>query len=307
MTGEGRLVKPPFGASTRTLWQSRPGSVSQASRRPASRVFSLIGCRPRGSVRPAQQTPTATRSPRRACGRRVVQLVAPGSGRVLLGCGSDPACRPPRGPVGRSRTSPPRIDHVAEGTRSNHMIRSASGSQERSHIWGELVLIRLTVDGGSAVVEACRLACARPAPGRPQAPRDCRGARHSAGRDSHRRGPQRCDPSDPAARGGGADPRQTGTVAAPPEASLCRPRLRPRCLPRSGPTVRDHPYIARRGTEHGSGLGVHRWVVEGAVALLHWFRRLRIRWEIRDDVHQAFITLGWVRHTHSDCVPTAQS
>jgi hypothetical protein len=35
---------------------------------------------------------------------------------------------------------------------------------------------------------------------------------------------------------------------------------------------------------------VHRWVVEGAVALLHWFRRLRIRWEIRDDVHQAFIT-----------------
>ena len=31
---------------------------------------------------------------------------------------------------------------------------------------------------------------------------------------------------------------------------------------------------------HGSGLGVCRWVVEGALALLHWFRRLRIRWEI---------------------------
>ena len=44
------------------------------------------------------------------------------------------------------------------------------------------------------------------------------------------------------------------------------------------------PYVARRGTEHGSGIGVHRWVVEGAVALLHWFRRLRIRWEIRDHV-----------------------
>jgi hypothetical protein len=52
------------------------------------------------------------------------------------------------------------------------------------------------------------------------------------------------------------------------------------------------PVIARRGTEHGSGLGVHRWVVEGAFALLHWFRRLRIRWEIRDDIHQAFVTLG---------------
>jgi hypothetical protein len=59
--------------------------------------------------------------------------------------------------------------------------------------------------------------------------------------------------------------------------------------------------------DRGPGLGVHRWVVEGAVALLHWFRRLRIRWEIRDDAHQAFITLGWVRHTHSDRVPTAQS
>jgi transposase len=52
------------------------------------------------------------------------------------------------------------------------------------------------------------------------------------------------------------------------------------------------PVIARRGTEHGSGLGVYRWVVEAAFALLHWFRRLRIRWEIRDDIHEAFLTLG---------------
>lgn len=42
--------------------------------------------------------------------------------------------------------------------------------------------------------------------------------------------------------------------------------------------------IARRGTEHGSGLGTQRWVVERAFAHLHWFRRLRIRWEIRDGV-----------------------
>jgi pimeloyl-ACP methyl ester carboxylesterase len=53
------------------------------------------------------------------------------------------------------------------------------------------------------------------------------------------------------------------------------------------------PHIARRGTEHGSGLGVYRWVVEGTIALLHWFRRLRIRWEIRDDIHQVFVTLGF--------------
>jgi transposase len=52
------------------------------------------------------------------------------------------------------------------------------------------------------------------------------------------------------------------------------------------------PVIARRGTEHGSGLGVHRWVVEQSFALLHWFRRLRIRWEIRDDIHEAFLSLA---------------
>jgi hypothetical protein len=32
--------------------------------------------------------------------------------------------------------------------------------------------------------------------------------------------------------------------------------------------------------------------VERAFAHLHWFRRLRIRWEIRDDIHEAFLTLG---------------
>jgi transposase len=52
------------------------------------------------------------------------------------------------------------------------------------------------------------------------------------------------------------------------------------------------PLIARRGVEHGSGLGVHRWVVEQSFALLHWFRRLRIRWEIRDDIHEAFLSLA---------------
>ena len=52
------------------------------------------------------------------------------------------------------------------------------------------------------------------------------------------------------------------------------------------------PDIARRGVAHGSGLGVHRCVVEQTIALLHWFRRLRIRWEIRDDIHEAFMTIA---------------
>ncbi len=52
------------------------------------------------------------------------------------------------------------------------------------------------------------------------------------------------------------------------------------------------PMIARRGTEHGSGLGTQRWVVERAFAHLYWFRRLQVRWEIRDDIREAFLTLG---------------
>ncbi|MGN9796191.1 hypothetical protein ACTMTU_34590 [Streptomyces sp. OZ13] len=52
------------------------------------------------------------------------------------------------------------------------------------------------------------------------------------------------------------------------------------------------PAVARRGTEHGSGLGAQRWLVERAFAHLYWFRRLRIRWEIRDDIHEAFLILG---------------
>ena len=33
-------------------------------------------------------------------------------------------------------------------------------------------------------------------------------------------------------------------------------------------------------------------VLEQSFALLHWFRRLRIRWEIRDDIHEAFLSLA---------------
>jgi hypothetical protein len=50
--------------------------------------------------------------------------------------------------------------------------------------------------------------------------------------------------------------------------------------------------IARRNTDHGSGLGVFRYVVEQAIALLHQFRRLRIRYDKRDDIHEAFVVLG---------------
>jgi transposase len=49
--------------------------------------------------------------------------------------------------------------------------------------------------------------------------------------------------------------------------------------------------IARRGTRHGTGLGTYRWVVERTFAWLHGFKRLRIRWEPRADIHEAFLKL----------------
>jgi transposase len=52
------------------------------------------------------------------------------------------------------------------------------------------------------------------------------------------------------------------------------------------------PWIAKRGTEHGSGLGKHRCVVEGVFAWLFKFRRLRARYEKRDDIHTAFLIIG---------------
>jgi transposase len=54
------------------------------------------------------------------------------------------------------------------------------------------------------------------------------------------------------------------------------------------------PSIARRETEHGSGLGRWRWVVERTFAWLHNYRRLRIRWERDPLVHMAFLTLACV-------------
>jgi transposase len=48
------------------------------------------------------------------------------------------------------------------------------------------------------------------------------------------------------------------------------------------------PAIAERGQPHGTGLGTFRWrVVERMISWLHGFRRLHIRWERRDDIHEA--------------------
>jgi len=86
-----------------------------------------------------------------------------------------------------------------------------------------------------------------------------------------------------------------------------RPRCRPDCVLgdrgydaaaiRCGLRARHiRPLLARRRTTHGSGLGRWRWVVERAFAWLNQFRRLRVRYDRRADIHEAFLSLGcaWI-------------
>ena len=52
------------------------------------------------------------------------------------------------------------------------------------------------------------------------------------------------------------------------------------------------PVIARRNTEHGSGLGKFRWPVERTISWLHQFKRLKSRWEKLPAMHDAFLQLA---------------
>jgi transposase len=52
------------------------------------------------------------------------------------------------------------------------------------------------------------------------------------------------------------------------------------------------PKIPKRRTEHGSGLGVYRWVVERTNAWLHGFRKLRLRTDPDGAIHKALVALG---------------
>lgn len=50
--------------------------------------------------------------------------------------------------------------------------------------------------------------------------------------------------------------------------------------------------IARRNTPYGSGLGVFRWFVKQTLALMHQFKRLRVRDDRDGLVHEAFMTMA---------------
>jgi len=58
--------------------------------------------------------------------------------------------------------------------------------------------------------------------------------------------------------------------------------------------ARHRAILPRRGTRRGQGPGRLALVVGRTIAWLHQFRRLRVRYERRADIHQAFLSLGCV-------------
>jgi transposase len=96
---------------------------------------------------------------------------------------------------------------------------------------------------------------------------------------------------------------QTTALNAGLQGQRGRPRCRPECVLgdraydaeklRRGFRARHIlPLLAMRNTKHGSGSGRWRWVVERTFAWLNQFRRLRVRYEKRADIHEAFLYLG---------------
>jgi len=68
------------------------------------------------------------------------------------------------------------------------------------------------------------------------------------------------------------------------------------------------PLLAMRNTEHGSGLGRWRWVVERTFAWLNQFRRLRVRYEKRADIHELRLERKKSEHTlHSKVSKTSSA
>ena len=83
-----------------------------------------------------------------------------------------------------------------------------------------------------------------------------------------------------------------------------RPRGRPRKRPQKlhadkaydakkcREALRRRGIKARRGKESSEKLGQYRWVVERTLSWLDRYRRLKVRYERRSDVWQAFLDLG---------------
>lgn len=90
-------------------------------------------------------------------------------------------------------------------------------------------------------------------------------------------------------------PRDDGATLGDLAALPVRIRLRHRPPIPGSRALRSSQALCFDAYPHGSRLRTgHPTLGRGARAFahLHWFRRLRIRWEIRDDIHEAFLALG---------------
>jgi transposase len=70
------------------------------------------------------------------------------------------------------------------------------------------------------------------------------------------------------------------------------------------------PRIARPGVEASARLGRHRWVAERSFAWLHRNRRLLVRYERDDTLHDAFLHLGcapYPKHCRSRTITVRRS
>lgn len=66
------------------------------------------------------------------------------------------------------------------------------------------------------------------------------------------------------------------------------------------------PIISEKAGVHGSGLGKTRWVIERTLSWLRQFRRLRVRYDRRADIHRGFLAIAcviicWRRVKNSLC------
>ena len=85
-------------------------------------------------------------------------------------------------------------------------------------------------------------------------------------------------------------PRRWASAHAFQEAA-CRQGIRLPSMSR-GFEEEHNPRIARRGIEYSEKLGRYRWVVQRTLSWVNRNRRLKVRYERCDAIHQAFLDLG---------------
>ena len=92
----------------------------------------------------------------------------------------------------------------------------------------------------------------------------------------------------PKARGKACAPRKRPESVTADKAYYCNSRVA--MLHAMG----FEPLLPRRGSADDTSLGRLRWVVERTIAWLYQFRRLRVRYERRADIHQVSLSLGCI-------------